>query len=99
MSDVPNKGLGFFKTCYEGKLFIENTWNSAFCDGMIPQRNDVICYGKRGPNAFLGSNLEHILLKHNIETVAIGGFLADCCVDSTMRNAYEKGFNVITLTD
>ena len=23
----------------------------------------------------------------------------NCCVESTMRTAYEKGFNVITLTD
>ena len=27
------------------------------------------------------------------------GFLTNCCVESTMRTAYEKGFNVITLTD
>jgi nicotinamidase-related amidase len=25
--------------------------------------------------------------------------MANCCVESTMRDAYERGFNVITLTD
>ena len=34
-----------------------------------------------------------------IETVALCGFLTNCCVESTMRTAYEKGFNVITLSD
>jgi nicotinamidase-related amidase len=34
-----------------------------------------------------------------IKTVAIGGFLTNCCVESTMRGAYEKGFDVVTLTD
>jgi len=29
----------------------------------------------------------------------LAGFLTTCCVESTMRTAYEKGFNVITLTD
>ena len=28
-----------------------------------------------------------------------GGFLTNCCVESTMRSAYEKGFEVVTLTD
>merc|ERR1712227_792572 len=31
--------------------------------------------------------------------VVLGGFLTNCCVESTMRTAYEKGYNVITLTD
>ena len=25
--------------------------------------------------------------------------MANCCVESTMREAFEKGFNVVTLTD
>jgi nicotinamidase-related amidase len=29
----------------------------------------------------------------------LAGFLTNCCVESTMRVAYEKGYNVITLTD
>ena len=39
------------------------------------------------------------LRKHGIQTLAVCGFMANCCVESTMRTAYEKGFNVITLTD
>jgi ureidoacrylate peracid hydrolase len=31
--------------------------------------------------------------------VILGGFLTNCCVESTMRTAYEKGYDVITLTD
>jgi nicotinamidase-related amidase len=27
------------------------------------------------------------------------GFLTNCCVESTMRTACEKGFNVVTVTD
>lgn len=34
-----------------------------------------------------------------ITTVVLGGFLTNCCVESTMRSAYEKGFDVITLSD
>jgi len=31
--------------------------------------------------------------------VVLGGFLTNCCVEATMRSAYERGFNVSTLTD
>ena len=40
-----------------------------------------------------------IVLKWAANAVAICGFLTNCCVESTMRTAYEKGFNVITLSD
>jgi nicotinamidase-related amidase len=31
--------------------------------------------------------------------VVLAGFLTNCCVESTMRSAYERGYEVITLTD
>jgi nicotinamidase-related amidase len=31
--------------------------------------------------------------------VALAGFLTNCCVESTMRSAYERGYEVLTLTD
>merc|ERR1712046_365599 len=60
---------------------------------------DVVVKGKKGLDAFPGTDLESQLVANRIETVVLGGFLTNCCVESTMRTAYEKGFNVITLTD
>jgi nicotinamidase-related amidase len=31
--------------------------------------------------------------------MALGGFLTNCCVESTMRTGYERGYQVYTLTD
>merc|ERR1711998_742707 len=55
--------------------------------------------GKKGLDAFPGTDLESLIVKNGIETLAMGGFLTNCCVESTMRTACEKGFNVVTLTD
>ena len=55
--------------------------------------------GKRGLDTFASTNLDFILRSKGIKTVALGGFLTNCCVESTMRSAYEKGFDVVTLTD
>merc|ERR1719379_1688089 len=66
---------------------------------MKPVEGDVVVSGKKGLDAFPGTDLEQQLKAKGIETVALAGFLTNCCVESTMRSAYEKGFNVITLTD
>jgi nicotinamidase-related amidase len=66
---------------------------------MTPQTGDIVLEGKRGLDAFASTNLDFILRSKGIETVALGGFLTNCCVESTMRSAYEKGFEVVTLTD
>jgi len=99
MSDNPNKGLGILKGCADGGLFVEGTWNAAFCDAVKPMAGDLVVTGKKGLDAFPGTDLEALLLEHGIRTVALAGFLTNCCVESTMRTAYEKGFNVITLKD
>ena len=59
----------------------------------------VIINGKRGLSAFVNTDLEKNLRKFGIETVALAGFMANCCVESTMRDAYDRGYNVITLVD
>ena len=98
-SDNPNKGLGILAGCAGDKLFTAGTWNAEFCEKMKPQGGDVVINGKKGLDGFPGTDLEEQLVKNKIETIAITGFLTNCCVESTMRTAYEKGFNVITITD
>lgn len=98
-SDNPNKGIGILAGCANDALFTEGSWNADFHPSMAPAAGDVVVKGKKGLDAFLNTDLEAQLLANGIETVALGGFLTNCCVESTMRTAYEKGFNVITLTD
>ena len=66
----------------------------AFCNNPSTEAE-----GKKGLDAFPGTNLEALLKENNIETLALCGFLTNCCVESSMRTAYEKGFNTVTLTD
>lgn len=99
MSDNPNRRQGILKGCADGGLFVEGTWNAEICDAMAPVEGDVIVTGKKGLDAFPGTDLEELLLAYGIETVAVGGFLTNCCCESTVRTAHEKGFNVVALTD
>jgi len=98
MSDNPQKGPGVLGGIRSEPKFVRNTRAAAICTAMAVQDGDVVVT-KQGLNAFPGSDLEQQLLKRGIETVAIGGFLRDCCVEATARAAYDKGFNVVTLLD
>merc|ERR1712159_214207 len=92
-------GIGILAGCAKDSLFTEDTWNSEFSAEVAPQADDVVITGKKGLDAFPNTTLEAQLVAHGIETIALCGFLTNCCVESTMRTACEKGFNVLTLTD
>merc|ERR1719389_590677 len=98
-SDNPNKGLGILAGCAKDSLFTEGTWNSEFVESMQPVAGDKVVAGKKGLDAFPNTNLEELLREAGAETVVLMGFLTNCCVESTMRTACEKGYNVLTITD
>jgi len=81
------------------KAFIKGSWGADIVEEMTPADGDIVVEGKRGLDAFASTNLDFILRSKGIKNVALAGFLTNCCVESTMRSAYERGFNVFTLTD
>ncbi|RKH58292.1 cysteine hydrolase [Corallococcus llansteffanensis] len=90
---------GILKGVVDGKAFVKGSWGAQIIDPLAPQKGDIVIEGKRGLDTFASTNLDFILRSKGIKTVVIGGFLTNCCVESTMRTAYEHGFDVITLTD
>jgi ureidoacrylate peracid hydrolase len=94
-----SSGFGILANVRNGNCFQAKEWGGAFCENMVPSPEDIVIQGKRGLCAFASTNLEFILRQNDIDTIALAGFLTNCCVESTMRTAYEKGFKVITLTD
>jgi nicotinamidase-related amidase len=90
---------GILKGVVEGNAFVKGSWGAAIIDALAPAEGDIVVEGKRGLDAFASTNLDFILRSKGIKTVVLSGFLTNCCVESTMRSAYEHGFEVITLTD
>ncbi|MEU2584080.1 cysteine hydrolase [Streptomyces avermitilis] len=90
---------GILKGVVDGKAFVKGTWGAAIVDELTPGNGDIVIEGKRGLDTFASTNLDFILRSKGIDTIILGGFLTNCCVESTMRTGYEHGFRVITLTD
>lgn len=97
--EITSHPYGILKGVVDSTAFVKGTWGADFVDDVKPADGDIVIEGKRGLDAFGSTNLDFILRSKGIETVALAGFLTNCCVESTMRMAYERGYEVVTLTD
>ncbi len=97
--EITDHPYGILKGVVDNTAFVKGSWGGAFTDEMTPKDGDIVIEGKRGLDTFGSTNLDFILRSKGIENLVLGGFLTNCCVESTMRTGYEKGYNVYTLTD
>ncbi len=97
--ELTSEPYGILKGVVDSKSFRKGTWGAEIVDDLQPQEGDIVIEGKRGLCAFASTNLDFILRSRGITNIALSGFLTNCCVESTMRSGYERGYNVITLTD
>ncbi len=90
---------GILKGVVDLKSFRKGSWGAEMVDVLKPRPEDIVVEGKRGLCGFASTNLDFVLRSRGITNIALGGFLTNCCVELTMRTGYEKGYNVVTLTD
>ncbi len=98
-NELSKHPYGILKGVVDGSAFVKDSWGAAIVDSLAPLSGDIVIEGKRGLDTFASTNLDFILRSKGITTIVLGGFLTNCCVESTMRTGYENGYQVITLTD
>jgi len=98
-NEISSHPYGILKGVVDGNAFVKDSWGAAIIDELAPQEGDIVIEGKRGLDTFASTNLDFILRSKGISTIVLGGFLTNCCVESTMRSGYENGYQVITLND
>jgi nicotinamidase-related amidase len=97
--EIPAQPYGILKGVVDSGAFRKGSWGAEIIDELQPQPGDIVIEGKRGLDCFASTNIDFILRARGIRDVALAGFLTNCCVESTMRSAYERGYRVVTLTD
>ena len=98
-NELSSHPYGILKGVVDGNAFVKDSWGAAIVDELAPADGDIVIEGKRGLDTFASTNLDFILRSKGIKTLVLGGFLTNCCVESTMRSGYENGYQVITLSD
>jgi len=67
-------------------------------DGLAPAVDEQVVRKPRY-DAFLRTSLEDDLRARGIDTLAIAGVITNCCVDTTARSAFMRGFGALVLDD
>ncbi|HEY3902827.1 MAG TPA: cysteine hydrolase [Streptosporangiaceae bacterium] len=98
-NEISSHPYGILKGVVDGNAFVKGSWGAAIVDDLTPEAGDIVVEGKRGLDTFASTNLDFVLRSKGIKTIVLGGFLTNCCVESTMRSGYENGYEVITLSD
>lgn len=97
--EISSSPYGILKGVKDGEAFLNGEFGGDFYDGMKPKPGDLVVKGKSGLCAFESTNLDFLLRQGGTKNLVLAGFLTNCCVESTMRSGYEKGYRVYTLQD
>ncbi|NVZ22584.1 cysteine hydrolase [Pseudomonas costantinii] len=97
--ELTTRSYGILKGVADGNAFRAGTWGAAISDALTQEPADIVVEGKRGLDAFATTGLDLVLRNNGIQNLVVTGFLTNCCVEGTVRSGYEKGYEVVTLTD
>lgn len=97
--ELPSNPYGILKGVTENQAFRAGTWGGQITHAIIRDPLDVVIEGKRGLDGFASTGLDFVLRNNGIQTLAVAGFLTNCCVEGTARSGYDKGYNMVALTD
>jgi ureidoacrylate peracid hydrolase len=78
--------------------FVPGSWGWRIVDRLQPEPSELVVEKPRY-DAFLRTSLEDELRGRGLSTVVVAGVITNCCVDTTARSAFMRGFDVLVLED
>ena len=97
-SEMGESPYGILATVKQSGAFVRDTWGSAIAEGIDVSEEDIIIQ-KNTMCAFKQTNLKDILEKQGITRLVFGGLVTDLCLETSIRSAYDMGYEAISLTD
>ncbi len=79
-------------------LWHRGTFEHAVIDDLAPRPGELVI-DKNTSSAFNSTGIEWMLRNKGIETLIVGGMATDMCVETTSRDAADRGFNVVIAED
>ena len=76
----------------------KGSWEANVLD-MVAPAGDEIVIPKTSSGVFNSTNIEYLLRNIGIDTLVVTGFLTDQCCDHTVRDAADRGFYPVCVSD
>ncbi|CAI9686786.1 N-carbamoylsarcosine amidase [Elizabethkingia anophelis] len=97
--ELANGKSGLRKAIPNAGTFPINEFGSQFYETVKPIDSEFVVTGRVGASGFTGSNLDVYLRNNKIENLYLVGYATHVCVESTLRDAHEKGYNTFLISD
>ncbi|WP_136465989.1 isochorismatase family cysteine hydrolase [Flagellimonas onchidii] len=97
--ELANGKSGLRKAIPNARTFLIDGFGSQFYETVKPTENEFIVTGRIGASGFTGSNLDAYLRNNKIENLYLVGYATHVCVESTLRDAHDKGYNTFLISD
>ncbi len=81
-----------------GRVLVAGEPGACFVAELQPQEGDIVLR-KPGKGAFYATALETILHGRSITHLLVGGVTTEVCVQTTMREANDRGYECLLVTD
>ena len=81
-----------------GRILVRGEYGHDIVDALKPLENEPVV-DKPGKGAFYATDLESMLRNRGITHLVVTGVTAEVCVQTTVREANDRGFDCLVLSD
>ena len=81
-----------------GRILVRGEYGHDIIDELAPLPGEVVL-DKPGKGAFYGTDLQQILTTAGVQALLVTGVTTEVCVHTTVREANDRGYEVLVLSD